>query len=322
MEHVTLLVLADPSEPELKMLRRLPESVTVVIGGSVEALERAAPAADVLFCWFGKRNLLKQIWKIAPHVRWVHSVAAGLDSVLFPELVESSVPVTNSRGAFSSSLGEFVIGAVLFFAKDFRRMIRNQAAGVWEPFDVDDVSRQTLGIVGYGDIGRAIAQRARPFGMKVLALRRHPERSPDDPFVDEVLPLDRKLDLVRRSDYVAVAAPLTKETRGLIGPAEFAAMKSAAVVINVGRGPVIDEGAMIQALSEKRIRGAALDVFDAEPLPAGHPFYSMENVLLSPHCADHTRGWLEQPMEIFLDNFERFRKGQPLRNVVDKKLGY
>jgi len=158
--------------------------------------------------------------------------------------------------------------------------------------------------------------------MKVLALRRHPERSPDDPFVDEVLPLDRKLDLVRRSDYVAVAAPLTKETRGLIGPAEFAAMKSAAVVINVGRGPVIDEGAMIQALSEKRIRGAALDVFDAEPLPAGHPFYSMENVLLSPHCADHTRGWLEPAMEIFLDNFERFRKGQPLRNVVDKKLGY
>ena len=322
MEHITLLVLADPSEPELKMLRCLPESVTVVIGESVEALERAAPAADVLFCWFGKRNLLKQIWKIAPRVRWVHSFTVGLDNILFPELVEGSVPVTNSRGAFSSSLGEFAIGAVLFFAKDFRRMIRNQAAGVWGPFDVDEVSRQTLGIVGYGDIGRAIAQRAAPFGMRVLALRRHPERSPGDPFVDEVFPLNRKLDLVQRSDYVAVAAPLTKDTRGLIGAAEFTAMKSTAVVINVGRGPVIDEQAMLRALSEKRIRGAALDVFETEPLPAGHPFYSMENVLLSPHCADHTPGWLEQAMEIFLDNFERFRNGEPLRNVVDKKLGY
>src|SRR5216117_3005545 len=322
MDHITLLVLADPGEPELQMLQRLPKSTEVVIGNRFEDLEPAVPSADILFCWFGKRELMKKILRQAARVRWIHSLTAGMDNVLFPALVESRVPLTNSRGAFSQSLGEFAIGAVLFFAKDFRRMVRSQSAGAWEPFDVDDVSRQTLGIVGYGDIGRAIAQRARPFGMKVLALRRHPERSPDDPFVDGVLPLDRKLDLVRRSDYVAVAAPLTKETRGLIGPAEFAAMKSAAVVINVGRGPVIDEGAMIQALSEKRIRGAGLDVFDAEPLPAGHPFYSMENVLLSPHCADHTRGWLEPAMEIFLDNFERFRKGQPLRNVVDKKLGY
>jgi phosphoglycerate dehydrogenase-like enzyme len=128
--------------------------------------------------------------------------------------------------------------------------------------------------------------------------------------------------MLRRCDYVVVAAPLNDETRGLIGEAEFAAMKPTAVVINVGRGPVIDESAMISALSEGRIKGAALDVFDQEPLPQGHPFYTLENVLLSPHCADHTPDWLDNAMRFFIAQFERFRSGEPLLNVVDKKLGY
>jgi len=123
-------------------------------------------------------------------------------------------------------------------------------------------------------------------------------------------------------DYVVVAAPLNDETRGLIGEAEFAAMKPTAVVINVGRGPVIDESAMINALSKGRIKGAALDVFDQEPLPQGHPFYTLENVLLSPHCADHTPDWLDNAMRFFIAQFERFRSGEPLLNVVNKNLGY
>jgi phosphoglycerate dehydrogenase-like enzyme len=125
-----------------------------------------------------------------------------------------------------------------------------------------------------------------------------------------------------RCDYIVVSAPLTPETRGMIGEPEFAAMKPNAVVINVGRGPVIDEAAMVRALTEKRIKGAALDVFDHEPLPAGHPLYALENVLLSPHCADHTPDWLEQAMRFFVAQFERFAKGEPLQNVVNKKLGY
>ncbi len=322
MNDITLLVLADPLEPKLQMLRRLPKSTRVVIGNRLEDFEQVAPFAEVIFCWFGTRELLKKIWRIASRIRWVHSLTAGLDSVLFPALMESPVPLTNSRGAFSQSLGEFTIAALLFFAKDFRRMLRNQAAGVWEPFDVEEVRRQTLGIVGYGDIGRAIAERAKGLGMYVLALRRRPELFRSDPFVDELVPLEKKLDLMRRSDYVAVCAPLTEETRGMIGDPEFQAMKNTAVILNIGRGPVIDEVAMTRALEDKRIRGAALDVFDVEPLPAGHPFFKMENVLLSPHCADHTPGWLEDAVEIFLDNFERFQNGAPLRNLVDKKLGY
>jgi phosphoglycerate dehydrogenase-like enzyme len=128
--------------------------------------------------------------------------------------------------------------------------------------------------------------------------------------------------MLAECDYVVVAAPLTRETRGLIGEAEIGVMKPNAVVINVGRGPVIDETALVQALTEKRIKGAALDVFDHEPLPEGHAFYRLENVLLSPHCADHTADWLDAAMQFFLDNFERYRKREPLLNVVDKELGY
>ena len=128
--------------------------------------------------------------------------------------------------------------------------------------------------------------------------------------------------MVAQSDYIVAAAPLTPETRGLLGPEEFRAMKPGAVVINVGRGPVIDEAAMVSALTEKRIKGAGLDVFDTEPLPAGHPFYSLDNVLLSPHCADHTADWTEQAMRFFLAEFQRFSTGQPLRNIVDKRKGY
>jgi phosphoglycerate dehydrogenase-like enzyme len=322
MDDITVLVLAEPSEPQLAMLEALPESATIAVGQCAEAFERAAPGAGVILNWSGSRELLERLWHMAPRVRWVHSRSAGLDDVLFPALIQSPVPLTNGRGVFSPALGEFAIGAALFFAKDFRRMMRGQAAGVWDPFDIAEIRNQTMGIVGYGDIGRAIAQRARALGMKVLALRRRPDLSRPDALADEVFPPERTLELMARSDYVVAAAPLTAETRGLIGEAELGAMKSTAVIVNVGRGPVIEEAALIRALEDKRIRGAALDVFETEPLPPGHPFYRLENVLLSPHCADHTSDWLEKAMRFFLENFERFRKGEPLLNVADKKLGY
>jgi len=236
--------------------------------------------------------------------------------------VDSPVPLTNGRGVFSQSLGEFVIGAALFFAKDFRRMLRNQAAGEWGQFDVEEVRGQTMGIVGYGDIGRACAQRAHAMGMKVLALRRRPELSEGDRWVSGVYGLDRLLEMMPECDYVVAAAPLTPATRALIGEAAIHAMKQTAVLMNVGRGPVVDEKALIAALESGRIRGAALDVFEHEPLPAGHPFYKLENLLLSPHCADHTADWLEQAMQFFIDQFARFAGGEPLLNVVDKKAGY
>ena len=243
--------------------------------------------------------------------------------MLSPEIVESPVPLTNGSGVFSLPLGEFALGAILYFAKDFRRMIRNQEAGRWEQFDMPAISGQTVGIVGYGDIGRAVATRVRAMGMRVLAVKRHgPPLYNVDPLVSRIYRPDELLEMIRECDYVVVAAPLTEETRGMIGEEAFAAMKPEAVIVNVGRGPVIDEAAMVKALSERRIKGAGLDVFDQEPLRDGHPIYGLDNVLLSPHCADHTPDWLELAMQFFIDQFARFHKGEPLQNIVDKKLGY
>ena len=323
MSNATILILADPAEPQLAMLEKPLAGMNIIAGNSVERLEQAAVHATVLFNWSGSLALFRKVFEMCPHLRWVHSRSVGLERTLFPELMESPVPLTNGTGVFSASLGEFVIAAILYFAKDFRRMIRNQKAGVWEAFEVMPVSGYTVGIIGYGDIGRAIATRVRPLGMTVLAVKRH--TSPfggADPLVEQTYGPERRIEMLSRCDYVVVAAPLTSETRGMIGEREFRAMKPTAVVINVGRGPVINEEALVSALSKGRIKGAALDLFDHEPLPQGHPFYKLENVLLSPHCADHTPDWLDQAMQFFIAQFERFRKGQPLLNVVDKKLGY
>ena len=321
MKTHTILVLADPNEPQLKVLGELQSSADIVVGNSRSAFEKAAPVASVLFNWSGSLELLREVVSMSPKLQWMHSRSVGLERTLFPELSENSVILTNGRGVFSASLAEFVLAAILYFAKDFRRMVRNQMAATWEQFDVDVISGKTVGIVGYGDIGRAVAARVRPMGMKVLALKRHVVHEPD-PLIEQTYSPDRRIEMLARCAYVVVAAPLTQETRGMIAEPEFAAMKPSAVVINVGRGPVIQEGALLSALSSGRIRGAGLDVFDQEPLPRDHPYYKMENVLLSPHCADHTSDWLEQAMRLFIEQYERFRSAQPLLYVVDKKLGY
>jgi phosphoglycerate dehydrogenase-like enzyme len=323
MEKTTVLVLAERGESAMATLAELRDAAEIVIGDSTDDFESAAANAEVIFNWSGSVSLLRDVFLICPRLRWIHSRSVGLERTLFPELIASNVVLTNGRGVFSPSLGEFVVGAILHFAKDFRRMIRNQMAGCWEQFDVTMAEGKTLGIIGYGDIGRASAQRARALGMNILAVKRHvAENERCDSLASEIYPAERRTEMLSRCDYVLVAAPLNAETRGLLSTGEFAAMKADAVVINVGRGPVIDEQALIRALSERKIKGAALDVFDEEPLPAGHPFYSMENVLLSPHCADHTSQWLEDAVRLFVEQFQRFRCGQPLLHVVNKKLGY
>ncbi len=323
MENNTVLVLANPTEPQLKMLTQLPPETNLAVGNSLEAFENLAPDADVIFNWSLSGSILRDVFQVCPGVQWVHTRSAGLDNVLFPELIDSPVPVTNGSGVFSPSLGEFALAAILYFAKDLRRMVRNQEAGRWEQFDITEIVGQTVGIVGYGDIGRAVATRVRSMGMRVLAAKRHgPPLYNVDPLVSQIYGPDRLLEMLPQCDYIVVCAPLTPETKGMIGEAAFASMKSDAVVINVGRGPVIDEGAMVKALRDNRIKGAALDVFDREPLPDGHPLYGLRNVLLSPHSADHTPDWMDRAMQFFLDQFERFRTGEPLMNIVDKKLGY
>jgi phosphoglycerate dehydrogenase-like enzyme len=317
-----MLVVSKPDAPYLKWLAELPTDTRYVIGNTLDKLAPLAETADVIVYCMTPGIPLKEVWNIAPRVQWIHSLSAGLESILFPALADSTVPMTNSRGVFKESLGEFVIASIFHFAKDLRRMQRNQAAGRWEQFDVDMVHGKTLGVVGYGEIGRAAAVRAHALGMKIHALRRRTALSIDDPIVEKSFTIAERAEMAAGVDYLLAAAPLTPESRGLIGEAELRVMKPTSVIMNVGRGPVIVESALIKALQEGWIRGAGLDVFDVEPLPEGHPFWTLENVLLSPHCADHTATWTDEALQFFLENFRRYTKGEPLLNLVDKKSGY
>lgn len=320
----TILVLAEENDaPQISLLRKKLAGVRIVSGNSTAEFSDAAKSATVICNCSGTLDLFREVFGMCPKLRWVHSRSVGLEQTLLPELAASSVILTNGSGVFSAALGEFAIGAILYFAKDFRRLMRNQAAAVWEQFDVERVAGKAVGIMGYGDIGRAIASRAHALGMRVLGLKRHaPADGKRDEFAERIFPAEQRLEVIAQSDYIALAAPLTPETRGILGKAEIAAMKPTAVVINVGRGPLIDESELVRVLTEKRIRGAALDVFDHEPVPAGHAFYKLENVLLSPHSADHTLDWLDNSMLFFVEQFERYARGEKLRSVVNKALGY
>lgn len=322
MDNITVLVMADPAAPALKELDAIGPGVTVRIDKTADALGEAVRDARVLFNWTGSKAEVKKVLETAPKLEWIHAMYAGLDRSLFPELIESPIPLTNGSGVFSQSLGEFVMLGILYFAKDVPRRIRAKAEHKWDVFDNAEISRQTVGIVAHGDIGRAVARRAKAMGMRVLAQRRNTARRAGDEDVDRVYAASELHAMLPECDYVAVTAPLTEETRGMIGTREFELMKPSAVILNVGRGPVIDETAMVEALRSKRIRGAALDVFDVEPLPAENPLWDLDNVFMTSHCADHVDGWVESAVVFFLEQFRRWQNREPLRNVVDKRAGY
>jgi len=319
---LTVLVLADPHSPWAEALDPLDAETSIIVADNLEVVRRHAPEADVLVNGASDPALLNAALPLARRARWLHSMWTGVEKLLSPQLAASHIALTNARGVFRRPLGEWVVAAMLFFSYDLRRVIRQQESGIWQPFESQELHGKTLGIVGYGGIGSAAAERARPFGVRILALRRRPALSEKDPLLEGTYPPERINELMAACDYVLVAAPLTPETRGLVGESQFAAMKPNAVLINVGRGPVVDQAALLRALETGLIRGAALDVFDVEPLPSNHPFYRMPNVLLSPHTADRVTGFFQLPVECFLQNLRRFRAGEPLLNLVDQQAGY
>jgi phosphoglycerate dehydrogenase-like enzyme len=288
-------VLAPPDFRALELLRDAGvESVPVQEAEAILVAPRSA-------------SQLRDLLPMAKNVRWIHTLAAGVESLPFDLLRNSAITVTNSRGLYADALGEFVMAAMLWFAKDLRRLVRNQAARKWEPFDVEWLQGKTVAVIGYGGIGSAIGRRAEAMGMNVLPVR----RSAGD--VDDV---------IAKSDYVVLSTPLTPATRGLMNAARIGKLQSQAVLINVSRGAIVDERALIDALREKRIRGAALDVFETEPLPPDHPLWDLDNVLISPHSADHTSDAHERAMRFFLENLGRYERGEKLGNIVDRDAGY
>ena len=317
-----LLVIADSNAPVIKTMSALPKDVRVVISNRFEELMSHAPEADAILYADGDGALLARVLTLARRARWIHSLWTGVEGILKPEMLSHPAPLTNGRGVFRWPLADWVVAMMLYFSFDFPRVLQQQQQQLWKPFISKTLNGLTLGIVGYGAIGSAAAARARVFEMKIGALRRRPEMFEGDVLVDQNYAPNQLKDLMAASDYLLVCTPLTEQTRGLIGEAEIAAMKPSAVLMNVGRGPVVNEAALVRALQSGAIRGAALDVFDTEPLPADHPFWKMPQVFVSPHTADRVEGFLMPAWESFLENLNRFRRGQTLLNVVDKQAGY
>jgi phosphoglycerate dehydrogenase-like enzyme len=317
MKQPLVLAITDANNPQLARLAEIPHYLI----NSTATLEAMPRDAEAILHWAGPRDMVRSAFLESPNLRWVHSRAAGLDKMLFPELVQSTIPLTNGTGVFSQSLGEWALAVILYFAKDIRRLLRSQEECRWDPFDVEELPGQTVGIVAYGDIGRAVASRVHAMGMRVLAFKRHAPASPD-PFVERFYGPNELNAMLSECDFVVVAAPLTAETHHMISDDALAAMKPNAVVINIGRGPVIDQAALVRALAAGKIKGAGLDVFEKEPIPANDPIYKLPNVLISPHSADNTKDWLNHAMQFFLEQYQRFSSGQPLQNLVEKHLGY
>ncbi len=286
--------------------------------------------------FFGK--LTPELLAAAQRLRWVQSPTASLEHYLFPELIEHPVVLTNMRGLYSDAIAEHVLGMMLCFTRNLHVYIRQQMSGRWEPvggerervsfstgpgiLNAIDRAHQNLGdlaagIVGLGHIGREIAQRLSTFGMHVLAV--DPVVSETPAAVSELWGPERLTELLAASDFVIIAAPHTPQTEQMFRRPQFQAMRESGVVINIGRGAIVNLDDLVAALTAGEIAGAGLDVFEIEPLPAEHPLWKFPNVILTPHVAGQSPRIASRHLEVLLDNIQRFVHGAPLANVVDKQ---
>lgn len=336
VKEARIVSLSFPGDPNNAPLEggndQLPQGSRLLqVGGKLEDLDLEAlqtEKANVAFVSPGvTREALAGLIEAIPSLEWIHSRSAGID-VLTSETLKNSpdeLVMTNAKGAFSSTLAEYTMLACGYFAKDLPLLLKNKNEGKWMKYSVLELRGATLGVVGYGDIGRAAAKLAKAYGMKVIALRKNvpsPEAIAADPCCDVVYG-DGKENLNRlfsESDYVLCSAPLTEETEKMIGKDQFDHAKEDCVFINVGRGPVVDEEALIEALKDGRLKGAGLDVFTKEPLDEDSELWTLDNVLLSPHNMDQTDTFMLESTQFFVnENLPRFLHGETLLNPVNKK---
>lgn len=249
----------------------------------------------------------------APALRWVQSPGAGVDNPFFTLLLQNGIRLTNGSGIHAEPIAQYVLAYVLHWEREVAAHLRQQARGEWAAVRSGDLTTKTLGIVGYGGIGQATARIAKAIGMRVLATRR---RAIEDPMVDELLPPSGLPKLLAASDYVLLCLPFSEETRHTIGAAELDAMKHTAILVNVARGGVVDEPALIDALRQRTIRGATLDVVSEEPLPPDSPLWGLENCIVTPHDSGSSPQGDVRLGELFLENLGHWIRGEPLRNEV------
>ena len=328
-----LLIHPPIDADRLEKVRAAAEGCVVVNAQSAEEARREARDADG---FFGK--LTPELLAAASQLSWVQSPTASLEHFLFPELAAHPSQLTNMRGLFSDVIADHVFGYILCFARNLHIYLRRQSQRRWAPCGGESarssfsagpgevtpmdrahrhLSDETIGVFGLGHIGEETARRAQAFGMRVLAFDPHRESPP--PGVEMLADVGR---LLAESDYLVIAAPHTPETEGRFGRAEFQQMKPTGVLINIGRGVIVRLQDLTEALQAGEIFGAALDVFETEPLPADHPLWEMENVLITPHVAACSTRVPERHLQTLLENVRRFAAGEPLRNVVRKDLWF
>ncbi|MCE9533208.1 MAG: D-2-hydroxyacid dehydrogenase [Planctomycetes bacterium] len=327
------LLLHPPVEAErLSKITEAAGPMTVVNAADEAAAIAAVPDADA---FFGK--VTPAILAKAAKLRWVQTATVSLEHYMFPALVEHPCKMTNMRGLFSDVIADQVMGYVICFARNLHLYIKDQATATWKPRGgesarvnlatgpgvtnaIDRVHMHlggmTMGVVGFGEIGSEIARRASAFDMKIIGVDAQPRKAPAG--VEAVWPVERLPELLGRSDFVVIAAPHTPQTERLFRTPLFEQMKRSAYLINIGRGAIVDLTDLVAALKGGTIAGAALDVFETEPLPPEHPLWKFENVILTPHVAGYSPRIAERHLALLLDNIGRFVRGEELRNPVNK----
>ena len=287
-----------------------------------DADESVFDEAEILLVGAVPATVLDHVVGRAPRLRWIHSASAGVDRVSTAAVRERRLVVTNARGVFSRPIAEYVVMMSLAISRRLPQLLELQRERTWQPLRGREMSELTVGIVGFGSIGEEVARLLAPFGCRILATRRHPDRGSGDSRAIELFGLDDLDQVLRASDIVVVAAPLTDETAGMIGAEQLAEMREDAWLINIARGRLIDELALRRALESGWIGGAVLDVFGEEPLSPESPLYRTPNVIITPHTSWASDRVIERTVDLFIDNLRRDRSGEPLRNVVDLDAGY
>jgi len=313
---VNILVYPHLEARHLEQIRAVDPRVRVTLVTDQPRGTDGVRTAEIMVGW----NIPREAVQRASRLKWIHSTAAGVDQLLYPEIRERGIILTASMG-IHHQLVEHIFAFLLALERRLHVAMRLQLQRKWDRTNTvgDELSDKTLGILGLGTIGQQLVRKAQAFDMRVIGTKRTPTSIPG---VDRVLPPDGLPQVMRESDAVVVALPLTPQTRGLIGERELQMMKPTAWFINVGRGPIVHETALIQALRARRIAGAALDVFEHEPLRSDSPLYELENVILTPHVSGASPRYMDRAVPLFCENLARYLRGAPLQNLVDPERGY
>ena len=310
-----ILVYSGLDEELCQMIRDATGENTVVFASSKDELIKEATDTEVLYGFCSE-----EVFPLFGKLRWVQATSAGVERQVYPAFKNSDIILTNAAGLYASQAAEQAFALLLGLTRGINYFSHNQAEHKWRGKRLIEINGWTLGIVGMGGFGIQMAQRGKGFNMHVIAVDAYRKDKPD--FVDELMPIDKLDNLMSRADVVMIACPLTPETHHFINAEKLALMKPTAYLINVARGKIIDEQALIAALKQGQIAGAGLDVCEVEPLPADSPLWDLDNVIITPHVAGQSQHRPRLTIEFFCDNLKRYLAGEPLKNVVQKELGF